>query len=92
MSYELTGVLVEVSETKLINDRLSKRDVVIETTSGSYKEEILFQLVNDRCNLIDGYLEGEQITVNFNLKGKRYEKEGRTVFFNNLDIWKIKGV
>ena len=59
MSYEITGVLTEVFQTKQITQSFLKREFVIEKTehngSRPFTETIKFQLINDRCDLIDPY-------------------------------------
>jgi single-strand DNA-binding protein len=40
---------------------------------------------------LDAYAEGQQITVSFNLRGREYQsKEGKTMYFTNLQAWKVE--
>jgi len=95
MSYELTGRLIEIYETQQISDRFRKREFVIEkqeTGSGGYEfvETIKFQLVQDRCEALDQIEKGTEVKVHFNIKGRRWEKEGKVNYFNNLEAWRIE--
>ena len=54
---------------------------------------ISFQLVQDKCSLLEAYNEGDEISVNFNLRGREWvsPKDGTTKYFNSLEAWKIEG-
>ena len=93
MSFEITGKLIEKFDTSQITERFRKREFVIEKreTSGlsEFIETIKFQLTQDRCELIDNVETGEDIKVSFNIKGRRWEKNGQVSYFNNLEAWKV---
>lgn len=94
MNFEITGKLVVKYDTQHIKDTFKKREFVIETSedvNGSvYTNFIKMQLVQNRCELLDRYNEGDLIKVNFGLKGNRWEKDGKTNFITNLDAWRIE--
>ena len=35
---------------------------------------------------------GDEIKVYFNIKGTKWEKEGKTSYFTNLDAWRIEQI
>lgn len=94
MNFEITGKLVVKYDTQHIKDTFKKREFVIETSeevNGSvYTNFIKMQLVQNRCELLDRYNEGDLIKVNFGLKGNRWEKDGKANFITNLDAWRIE--
>ncbi|MCF8218893.1 MAG: DUF3127 domain-containing protein [Bacteroidales bacterium] len=96
MSYELQGKLIEKFDTQQVSEKFKKREFVVEkreTTGGrEFVDTIKFQLTQDRCDLIDPYKTGEEVKVNFNIKGNRWEGNGRVNYFTNLDVWKIERV
>jgi hypothetical protein len=49
-----------------------------------------FQLTQDRCSLIDAYNTGQDIRLWFNLRGRKWEKDGNVNYFTNLEAWKIE--
>ena len=55
-----------------------------------FTDTIKFQLIQDRCALLDAYKVGDDVKVTFNIKGSKWEKEGRTSYFVNLDVWKME--
>lgn len=95
MSFEISGKLIEKYDTQVISDRFKKREFVIEkkdsTPNGfEYVETIKFQLTQDKCDALEPFTIGEDITIQFNIKGKRWEKNGQVSYFNNLDAWRIE--
>lgn len=95
MSFEISGKLIEKYDTQTISDRFKKREFVIEikesTPNGfEYVETIKFQLTQDKCDSLDSVNLSEDVTVHFNIKGKRWEKDGKVNYFNNLDAWRIE--
>jgi len=96
MSFEITGKLVEKFNTIQVSDRFKKREFVIESKESNngmdFKDFIKFQLTQDKCNLIDSLQPNDEIKVSFNIRGNKWEKEGKTNYFTNLDAWRIEKV
>lgn len=94
MSFEITGKLIEKFDTQRISESFQKREFVIETSDDkgdrTFTEQIKFQLTQDRCSLIDNYNVNDQVKLNFDIKGRRWEKEGRVNYFTNLEAWRIE--
>lgn len=88
---EITGIIHELGDTIQVAETLRKRELVIEYAENpQYPEYIKFEAVQDRCNLLDSYSVGEQVTVNFNLRGRQWtDKAGKKSYFNSLQLWKI---
>jgi hypothetical protein len=40
--------------------------------------------------LIDAINLGEELKVSFNIRGRRWEKNGQVSYFNNLEAWKAE--
>lgn len=57
---------------------------------GNYPQLVKFQLVQDRCTLIDMYQPGQEITVHFDLRGREWvNSEGESMYFTSLNAWRI---
>lgn len=92
MSFEIKGKLIEKYDSVQVTDRFRKREFVIEyreNPSGDFAESIKFQLTQDRCDTLENFRTGEEIKVHFNIRGRRWEKDGQVSYFNNLEAWKI---
>lgn len=84
------GVLYKIGSTQQINERLSKREFVLETL-GEYPQKVQFETVNDRTALLDGLKEGQEVEVFFNLRGREWQaSDGQVKYFNSLAAWDIK--
>jgi len=92
MSYELKGKLVMVEPINSVSDKFKKQEFVVEVTDGTFTELIKLQLVNDKCDMIHGIDTGAELTVKFNLRGRKWEKDGKVMYFNSLDAWKIEQI
>jgi len=96
MSYELTGKLVAKYETVQRSATFKVREFVVEKTDDVGGRLITnyakFQCVQDKTAIIDRVNEGDTIKVSFNIKGTRWEKEGKVNYFTNLDAWRVEQV
>jgi len=95
MSFEINGRLTEIFEIQQISDKFQKREFILETkeTSGSgseFVEHIKFQALQDKCSMLDSLHTDDIVKVSFNLKGRKWEKDGRISYFTNLDAWRIE--
>jgi hypothetical protein len=94
MAYELEGKIIEITPTQQISDRFKKREFVVEKEENNggqvYVDTIKFQAVQNKCELLDNIQIGEAVKVTFNIKGNKWEKDGKISYFNNLDAWRIE--
>lgn len=93
MAFEITGRLTEKFDTQNVSDKFKKREFVIEyrdNPNSSFTEFIKFQLTQDRCSLADGFQIGQDVKIWFNLRGRKWEKDGVVNYFTNLEAWKIE--
>lgn len=89
MEYQITGRIAEVYPVNRVNERFRKREFVIEHKEGSsgqaYIDFIKFQLTQDKCDLIDESWLRQDVTITFNIKGNRWEKNGLVNYITNLN-------
>jgi hypothetical protein len=89
--YEATGTLFEIFPALKLSDKFTKREFILEVLEGRYPEFIKFQLINDKCDLIEPFQKGQAVTISFNLKGKPVQdRNGNTQFYTNLDCWRVQ--
>jgi hypothetical protein len=88
--YTTKGTIKVANATQVISEKFSKREFVIETTD-QYPQLVMFQLTQDKCNLLDAFKVGNQLEVSFNLRGREWTNpQGETKYFNTLEAWKIE--
>ena len=96
MAFEISGKVIEVAPVNQVSDKFKKREFVIEKKESGgaavFIDYIKFQLVQDKCDLINESFLNEEVRIWFNLKGNRWERDGKVNYFTNLDAWKIEKV
>lgn len=96
MSYELTGKLLVKFDTTQKTESFKTREFVVEKSEDingkTITNYIKFQCVQDRTGIIDRVNVGDEIKVHFNIKGSKWEKDGRVSYFNNLDAWRVEQI
>ena len=91
--FKLTGSVKLIKDTVQISEKFAKREFVINDASSMYPQDIMFQSVQDKCSMLDGYTEGENVEVSFNLRGREWTSpQGEVKYFNTLDAWRIEKV
>ncbi len=88
--FKLTGTLKVLNPTVQVSEKFSKREFVVTETSSMYPQDIMFQLTQDKCSLLDGYNVNDQVEVSFNLRGREWTSpQGEVKYFNSLDAWRL---
>lgn len=94
MSLEVTGKLLQKGETQQVSEKFKKREFVLELVEeingNLYSNFAKMQLVQNKCEIIDRFKEGEQVKVSFNIKGNRWERDGKVNYITNLDAWRME--
>lgn len=87
---EVNGVIKSIGDIQQISEKFKKREIVIKTNE-DYPQDLLFELVQANCELLDNLVVGQTVNAAFNLRGKEYQKKDGSGlgYFNSLQIWKI---
>jgi hypothetical protein len=92
MGIEVTGKLHTINDTKQVSERFSKREFVVELADNpKYPQLVLFQLTGDRCVQLDDHKVGDEVRIEFSLRGREWRSpQGELKYFNSLDVWKLE--
>jgi hypothetical protein len=91
--FKLTGTLKVIKDTVQVTEKFSKREFVVSENSSMYPQDIIFQAAQDKCSMLDGFTENDQVEVSFNLRGREWTSpQGEVKYFNTLDAWRIEKV
>ena len=82
---DIEGSIKVIFDTQTFNSGFQKREFVI-TTKEQYPQDIKFELIKERTDLIDAYNQGDTVKVHFNLRGNEYNGK----YFVNLQAWRIE--
>ena len=87
----LTGSIHELFPTVNVSATFRKREVVIlYADNPMYPQYITLQFVQDRCELLDNYKKGQEVKIEFNLRGREWiAPDGTKKYFNTLEAWRI---
>jgi hypothetical protein len=92
---EISGTIVTVMEAVNVSKTASefmKREFVLEYIEDKpeYPQLIMFELIKDRCTLVDGLKDGDKVTVSYNLQGRKWTSpQGEDKYFTTLQAWRI---
>lgn len=94
MSLQITGKLIEKYDVQQVSEKFKKREFVIEISEDvngqTYTNPAKLQLVQNKCDIIDRFNIGDSVTVSFNVKGNKWERDGKVNYITNLDCWRIE--
>ena len=87
----IKGKILELKDTVQVTDTFKKREFIVEYADNpQYPEFIKFELVQDKCDLIDAFGVGQEVDVHFNLRGRKWtDPQGEVKYFNSLQAWRI---
>lgn len=90
-NYQFNGVLKVKNDTVQVSEKFSKREFVVTDNTSQYPQDVMFQLTQDKCALLDSIQINDQIVVSFNLRGREWTSpQGEVRYFNTLDAWRIE--
>ena len=69
----------------------TKREfIAVDNSNPEYPTPIKFEVIKDKCALLDKFTEGQEVDVEFNITGRRWKNpQGIEVIFNGFQAWKI---
>jgi hypothetical protein len=86
MAFEVVGRLHRLFATEQKSSSFQTREFVLEIPDGNYPQLIKFQAVQDRCQMLDRFSEGDQVKVSFDLRGREWNGK----YLTNLNAWRIE--
>jgi hypothetical protein len=90
---EVTGTLKAKFDTQKVSDRFQKREFVLTTEANTpYPQHVSFQVTQDKCSMLDQYNPGDELRVQFNLRGREWNGPQGIKYFNTLEAWRIEKV
>ncbi len=84
--YEAQGTIKLISDTQTFNSGFTKREFVITTTNSKYPQDIKFEVVKDKCSILDQFSVGQAVNVSFDIRGNEYNGK----YYVNLSCWRIQ--
>ena len=89
--FQLQGKLIKINDTRQVSDKFAIREFVVEESSSQYPQLIQMQVTQDKCVLLDGFTLGQDVSINFNIKGREWTSPaGDVKYFTTLEAWKLE--
>ena len=85
--FEIEGSIKLIYETQSFSSGFQKREFVV-TTQDKYPQDIKFEVVKDKCALLDSLKPETQVKVSFDIRGNEYKDR----YYVNLNAWKIEAI
>ena len=82
---DLEGSIKVIFDTQTFNSGFQKREFVL-TTKEQYPQDVKFELIKEKIDLIDPYKAGDSLKVHFNIRGNEYNGK----YFVNLQAWRLE--
>lgn len=86
MAYTLTGTIKKIFELQTFPSGFSKREFVVTSTADRFPQDIKFDCLKEKADILNSVKEGDEVTVHFDLGGREYN--GR--YFVNVNAWKLE--
>lgn len=84
--YEASGKIKMIGEVQSFASGFTKREFVVTTTADKYPQDLKFEVVKDKCSMLDSYQSGDDVQVTFDIRGNEYNGK----YFVNLSCWKLQ--
>ena len=84
---EILGKIKELGETMTVGSAgtFRKRTVVVSTNE-QYVQHIPIDFVQDKCDTLNSYKEGEEVKISINVRGNEYNGK----YYVSLNGWRIE--
>lgn len=85
---EIKGFITEIGDTGTYGNKgFRKRQVLIKEDVEKYPQTIPIDFIQDKCDLLDQYAEGQLVTISINIRANEYNGK----HYVSLQGWKISG-
>lgn len=85
MSYKTTGTIHRIDD-EITRGNFTSREFRLKVEDGRYTQIVKFELHKERGDVLDNFREGEQVDVEFDVRGRELP-DGKC--FNSLVAWKV---
>lgn len=80
----IKGKVKEIFETQTYSSGFAKREFVI-TTNEQYSQDVKFEVLKEKCDLLNKFSKGNNLEVSFNVRGNEYQGK----YYVSLQAWQI---
>ncbi len=82
---DLNGKIKLIYDTQEFASGFKKREFVV-TTQEQYPQDVKFEAIKEKVDLLDAYKPGDEVNVHFNIRGNEYQGK----YYVNLQAWRLE--
>lgn len=82
---DLNGKIKLIYDTQEFASGFKKREFVV-TTQEQYPQDVKFEAIKEKVDLLDTYKPGDEVNVHFNIRGNEYQGK----YYVNLQAWRLE--
>jgi hypothetical protein len=86
--HEQSGTVKVIFEEQTFASGFNKREFVITDEADKYPQDIKFECVKDKVELVNKLSVGQKVKVTFDLRGNEYNGK----YYVNLAAWKVESL
>lgn len=86
--FKMKGVLKVINPAVQVSEKFTKREFVLNEPHEQYPQDILFQLTQKNVDVLDNFVEGQEVEVSFRIRGREFNGK----YFNNIEAWRVEAI
>ena len=87
---EYKGTIKAIMPEQQVTEKFKKREFVLSDGHDQYPQTVIFEMTNDKCSLLDKFQVGDEVKIDFQLRGREWQNpQGETKYFNTLSAFRI---
>ena len=103
MANKITGRIIVLTPIQTLTSKsgnsYQKRDVVIERIvfdrntglpTADPNDTPVFSLIGENCAWLDPAKIGDEVVIDYELRGRAYQKDGETKYLNDIRVYRIE--
>jgi len=84
--YELSGTVKEIFEEQTFASGFNKREFVVTSSADKFPQDIKFECLKDKVELVNKLNKGDKVKVTFDINGREWQGK----YFVNLVAWRVE--
>jgi hypothetical protein len=84
--FELSGTVKKIFDEQTFGSGFNKREFVVTTPDDKYPQDIKFECLKDKVELVNNLSEGDKVKVTFDINGREWNEK----YFVNLKAFRIE--
>ena len=88
---EITGKIKVLGATKEFGSNGFRKRELVVVTDEQYPQMIQVEFLQDKCDLLNNFIVGQDVKVAINLGGREWiDPQGKAKYFNSIQGWRIE--